>query len=150
MNTASGTQLIERYLSARQLRHFRGHHDDEYFFLVNAYHGRLHVHLQPGGPSGAAVQISITAERYYPAEQRARVERLVEQWNNTAPRITAAVFESSDPRLVGVRAERRYRAGDTDFGSFVDQAVQSAIDLFGRLRMLVAAPSEDTHLLDAG
>ena len=42
MNTASGTQLIERYLSARQLRHFRGHHDDEYFFLVNAYHGRLH------------------------------------------------------------------------------------------------------------
>ena len=150
MNTASGAQLIERYLRARQVRHFRGHHDDEYFFLVSGYHGRLHVHLQPCGPSGAAVQISITTERYYPAEQRARVESLVEQWNHTAPRITASVFESSDPRLVGVLAERRYRAGDTDFGPFVDQAVQSAIDLFGRLGVLVPSPSEETHLLDAG
>jgi hypothetical protein len=150
MNTATGTQLIESYLSTRQMRHFRGHHDDEYFFLVSAYHGRLHVHLRPCGPSGAAVQISITAERYYPAGQRSRVAALVEQWNDTAPRVTAAVFESSDPRLVGVLAERRYRAGDTQFGPFVDQAVQSAIDLFGRLRVLVASPSDDTHLLDAG
>jgi hypothetical protein len=150
MNTASGAQLIESYLRTRQMRHFCGHHDGEYFFLVNAYHGRLHVHLQPCGPSGAAVQISITAEHYYPAEQRSRVEDPIEQWNNTAPRITAAVFESSDPRLVGVLAERRFRAGDTEFGPFVDQAVQSAIDLFGRLRVLVPSQSQDTHLLDAG
>ncbi|NTY58809.1 hypothetical protein [Mycolicibacterium sphagni] len=150
MNTAIGAQLIESYLCTRQVRHFRGHHDDEYFFLVNAYHGRLHVHLRPCGPSGAAVQISITTERYYPAEQRTRVAALVEQWNDAAPRVAATVFESSDPRLIGVLAERRYRAGDTEFGPFVDQAIQSAIDLFGRLRALVVARSDDTHLLDAG
>jgi hypothetical protein len=45
--------LIEEYLRARGVRYFRGHHDDEYFFLVDfqsdfcldASHGRLHVHL---------------------------------------------------------------------------------------------------------
>lgn len=150
MNTATGIQLIESYLRTRQVRYFRGHHDDEYFFLVSAYHGRLHVHLQPCGPDNATVRISVTAERYYPAEQRARVADLVEQWNNADPQVTAAVFESSDPRLVGVTAERRYRSGRAEFGPFVDQAVQSAIDLFGRLRVLAASPSDDTHLLDAG
>ncbi|MBB3604349.1 hypothetical protein FHT40_004027 [Mycolicibacterium sp. BK556] len=150
MNTAAGTELIESYLRTRQVRCFRGHHDDEYFFLVSAYHGRLHVHLQPCGPDGAAVRISISAERYYPAAHRARVADFVDQWNDADPQVTAAVFESSDPRLVGVLAERRYRSGGAEFGTFVDQAVQSAIDLFGRLRALVASPSDSTHLLDAG
>jgi hypothetical protein len=146
MTIAAGTQLIESYLQTRQVRHFRGHHDGEFFFLVSAYHGRLHVHLHPNGPSGAAVKVSIVAERYYPAERRDRVAALVEQWNSADPEVTAAVFESSDPRLVGVLAERRYRAGDAEFGPFVDRVVQSAIDLFGRLQALVASP---THLLDA-
>ena len=149
MTTAIGAQLIESYLQTRQVRFFRGHHDDEFFFLVSAYHGRLHVHLQPCGPAGAAVRISVTGERYYPAEQRARVAALIEQWNGTDPMAAATVFESSDPRLVGVLAERRYRSGDADFCPFVDQVVQSALDLFGRLRALVASPSDDTHLLDA-
>ncbi|BBY61407.1 hypothetical protein [Mycolicibacterium sarraceniae] len=150
MTTATGARLIKSYLSTRQLRHFRGHHDDEYFFLVSANHGRLHVHLQPCGPSGAAVQVTITGERYYPAEQRCRVASLVDQWNDSAPRVSAAVFESCDPRLVGVLAERCYRGGDVEFGPSVDQAVQSAVDLFGRLRMLMASRSDDARLLDAG
>lgn len=150
MNTAIGTALIESYLRTRHVQCFRGHHDDEYFFLVNAYHGRLHVHLQPCGPDGAAVQISITAQRYYPADERDRVSALVQEWNATDPRVTAAVFASSDPGLVGVLAERRYRADDAEFGPFVDQAVQSAADLFGRLRALVTSPSDSTRLLDAG
>jgi hypothetical protein len=149
MTTANGAELIESYLRTRQVRYFRGHHHDEYFFLVSAYHGRLHVHLQPCGPGGPAVQISIIAERYYPADQRTRVAALAEQWNNADPRVHATVFESSDPRLVGVAAERRYRPGDDEFGPFVDQAVQSAIDLFGRIRALVASPSDGAHLLDA-
>ena len=73
MTTATGTRLIERYLHTRQVQYFRGHHDDEYFFLVNAYHGRLHVHLEPCGAGGTAVRVTITAERYYPAEQLDRV-----------------------------------------------------------------------------
>jgi hypothetical protein len=150
MNTAVGAELIETYLRTRQVSYFRGHHDDEFFFLVGAYHGRLHVHLQPCGPSGAAVRISITAERYYPAEQRNRVATFVEQWNSAEPPVTATLFESSDPRLVGVVAERRCRPGDTEFGPFVDQAVQSAINLFGRLSALVASPADGAHMLDAG
>jgi hypothetical protein len=132
------------------VRHYRGHHVDEYFFLVNAYHGRLHVHLQPCEPGGSAVQISITAERYYPADHRARLAALVEQWNRADSPVTATMFESSDPHLVGVVAQRRHHPGDTEFGPFVDQAVQSALDLFGRLRASVATPSGGTHLLDAG
>lgn len=147
MDTAIGADLIESYLQTRQVRYFRGHHQDEFFFLVNAYHGRLHVHLQP---SGAAVQISVTAERYYPADHRAALAALVDRWNDADRPATATMFTSSDPRLVGVVAEQRYRAEDGEFGPFVDRTVQSAIDLFGRLRTAVASSSDGTHLLDAG
>lgn len=147
MNTVIGAEVIEGYVNSRQLRHFCGHHDDEVFFLVNAYHGRLHVHLQP---TESAVQITITAERYYPADHRTGVAALVQQWNGTHTHATATVFPSSDARLVGVVAERRYRATDGNFGPFVDQAVQAAIDLFGRLGAAVPLPSDHTHLLDAG
>lgn len=147
MNTVIGAEVIEGYVNSRQLRHFCGHHDDEVFFLVNTYHGRLHVHLQP---SGSAIAITISAERYYPADHRAGVAALVQRWNGADTHATATVFPSSDPRLVGVVAERRYRAADGDFGPFVDQTVQSAIDLFGRLGAAVALSSDDTHLLDAG
>ncbi|WP_431232475.1 YbjN domain-containing protein [Mycolicibacterium psychrotolerans] len=147
MNTVIGAEVIEGYVNSRQLRHFCGHHDDEVFFLVNAYHGRLHVHLQP---SESSIQITITAERYYPADHRTGVAALVQKWNGTHTHATATVFPSSDPRLVGVVAERRYRATDGDFGPFVDQAVQAAIDLFGRLGAAVPLSSDHTHLLDAG
>ncbi|WP_208300471.1 hypothetical protein [Mycobacterium sp. DL592] len=152
MTIEFGAELIERYLRTRQVRYFRGHHDDEYFFLVNAYHGRLHVHLEPCGPDRRMVKISITAERYYPAAARATVAALASQWNASAPPVTATVFASSDPRLVGVVAARRFStAAGGDFGSVVDQSIQSAIDLFGRLKASVSsAPGGTTHLLDAG
>ncbi|WP_328355160.1 hypothetical protein OG976_24975 [Mycobacterium sp. NBC_00419] len=152
MTIEFGAELIERYLRTRQVRYFRGHHDDEFFFLVNAYHGRLHVHLEPCGPDRRMVKISITAERYYPAAARATVAALAAQWNRCDPPATAVVFASSDPRLVGVAAQRRYNGSvDTDFGAVVDDTIQSAIDLFGRLKASVsAAPGGTTHLLDAG
>lgn len=152
MTIEFGAELIERYLHTRQVRYFRGHHDDEYFFLVNAYHGRLHVHLEPCGPERRMVKISITAERYYPAVARAKVAALATQWNETIPPVAATVFASSDPRLVGVVAERRYStAAGVDFGTVVDQSIQSAIDLFGRLKASVGAtPNGTSHLLDAG
>jgi len=149
MNTANGivgAELIKSYLQSRQMQYFCGHHDDEFFFLVNTYHGRLHVHLQP---RDSAVYISITAERYYPADRRAGVAAFAQQWNDTDPQAAASVFSSCDPRLVGVVAERRYHAGDGEIGPVIDQTVQSAIDLFGRLRAAVAS-SDDAHLRDAG
>ena len=146
MNTARGTQLIESYMQGRQRRFFRGHHDDEFFFLVSAYHGRLHVHMQA---SGSDVDITVTAEHYFPAARRAAVAALVQQWNDADLPAVATVSASCDPQRIGVVAERRYRAVDGDFGRFVDQTVQSAIDLFGRLRA-VSAPSSASDLRDAG
>lgn len=153
MTTEMGVDLIESYLSARGVRYFRGHHDDEFFFLVNAYHGRLHVHLEPSGPGGESVTIRVTAERYYPADERARVASLADRWNENHPRAGATVFASSDPRLVGVAVERRYRSADADFGAFADETIQSAIDLFGRLGLAVGQGrpgATDQRLLDAG
>ncbi len=150
MTTAIGTELIEGYLRTRQVQYFRGHHDDEFFFLVSTYHGRLHVHLQPCGPAAKSVKISVTAERYYPIDQRERVAALAEQWNSTDPRAGALVFESSDPGLVGVVAESRFRTGDIEFGVFADQTIQSAVELFGRMKASVGSAAGGGRLLDAG
>lgn len=151
MTIESGAELIERYLRTRHVRHFRGHHDDEFFFLVNAYHGRLHVHLEPCGADREMVKITATAERYYPASSGTRVAALAAQWNQAEPPARATVFKSSDPRLVGVAAESRYTdSADTDFGTFVDATIQSAIDLFGRMKASVKAQPDGEHLLDAG
>ena len=151
MTIDSGAELIERYLRSRQVRYFRGHHDDEFFFLVNAYHGRLHVHLEPCGADREMVKVSVTAERYYPATSRAAVAALAAQWNQASPPARAVVFQSSDPRLVGVAAKSRYSASEsTDFGMFVDATIQSSIDLFGRMKASVRAQPDGEHLLDAG
>lgn len=151
MTTATGAELIEGYLRTRQVQHFRGHHDGEFFFLLNTFHGRLHVHLEPCGPEARTVKISVSAARYYSVAQRRRVTALAEQWNQTCPRAVATVFASSDPRLVGVVAESRYREGDLEFGVFVDQAIQSAIELFGRMKASVATvPTGGRERSDAG
>ncbi|MGY4708532.1 hypothetical protein ACXDF8_03035 [Mycolicibacterium sp. CBM1] len=153
MTTATGAELIEGYLRARQVRYFRGHHDDEYFLMINAYPGRLHVHLKPCPRDATAARISVTAERYYPVTQWPRVTMLADRWNAAGPRAIATVVESSDPRLVGVLAESRYRSADagseSDFGVFVDETIQSAVDLFGRMSAL-GAQAHGQRLLDAG
>jgi hypothetical protein len=154
MTTELGPELIEGYLRTRRVQYFRGHHDEEYFFLINAYYGRLHVHLEACGPDRDAVKVSVTAPHYFPAEQRARVTAVAAQWNHTSPWAEAIVYASCDPRLVGVAAENRYSRTDTgDFAAFVDQTIQSAIELFGRMRVSVgpaSASTMDEALLDAG
>ena len=152
MTTEMGADLIESFLRTRHVRHFRGHHDDEFFFLVNAYHGRLHVHLEPSGPDREAVNIRVTAERYYPAGEQQAIAALADRWNQVHPASHAVVFSSCDPRLVGVAAESRYRNTDADFGDFVDQAIQAAVDLFGRLHLAVGRghSGDGQRLLDAG
>lgn len=154
MTTEMGADLIESYLRTRHVRYFRGHHDDEFFFLVNAYHGRLHVHFEPAGPDRESVTIRITAERYYPADERPTITALADRWNAAHPGSGAVVFSSCDPRLVGVAAESRYRSAGVgaDFGEFADQAIQAAVDLFGRLGLAIglAHPGGGQRLLDAG
>ncbi|MFN8088613.1 MAG: hypothetical protein U0R81_06490 [Mycobacterium sp.] len=146
-----GAALIEAYLSARQVRYFRGHHDDEFFFLINAYHGRLHVHLEVPATDREVITISIAEERYYPATLRGRLTGLVDEWNKATPWAKAALVASSDPNLLGIAAHNRYSRKIGDFTTVVDHTLQSAIELFGRVRKLLAAAGSDGNpLRDAG
>jgi len=144
---------IEDYLRARGVQYFRGHHDDEYFFLVDflvgAYRGRLNVHLRACDDDADAVLVAISPDRYYPAEKAEWLGTLADQWNAEEPAVRAMVHGSCDPHLVGVQARGRYRPADVAaLTGFVDAAVAAGIDLFGR--MAAAAVPASNNLRDAG
>ncbi len=148
-----GAELIENYLRTRRVRYFRGHHDDEFFFLINAHHGRLHIHLEVSGAYGDTIRIGVAAERYFPVQLRGRLAALTDAWNRASPWAKAVVVKSSDPTLIAVAAENSYSSADgADFAAAVDQTIQSAIELFGRTRVsagLVPSGPADHPLLDA-
>jgi hypothetical protein len=149
-------RLIEDYLRTRGVRYFRGHHDDEYFYLVDfvvgAYRGRLNVHLEAGGADRDTVLISITPDRFFPAERREDLDGLVARWNAGAPPLEAVVHPSSDPRLVGAMAHGCHRPADAAaLGEYVDAAVGSAIELFGAMPDPAAGARQTPDTLrDAG
>lgn len=149
-------RLIEDYLRARGVRYFRGHHDDEYFYLVDfvggASRGRLNVHLEVGGAARDAVLVNITPDRYYPASLREHLNGLLSRWNSGASPLEAVTHDSSDPLLMGVTAHGRCQAGAaTDLAGFVDAAVGSAIELFGAMPDPAAGTRRTTGVLrDAG
>ena len=144
---------IEDYLRARGVQYFRGHHDDEYFFLVDflagAYRGRLNVHLRACDGESDAVLLTISPDRYYPAEKADWLSTLAERWNAEDPPVRAVVHGSCDPHLVGVQARSRNRPADVaELTGFVDAAVAAGIDLFSK--MSAAAIPASNNLRDAG
>lgn len=147
-------ELIEEYLRSRGVRYFRGHRDDEYFYIVEASthgpaHTRLYVHLDVCGADRAAVQISIAPDRYYPAGHSDRIGQALSRWNGECHRVGAMPQESSDPSLVGVAAGSRYHASDPgEFSTFVEGAEAAAAELFASLGELI--PPVSTNLRDAG
>lgn len=147
-------RLIEDYLRTRGVRYFRGHHDDEYFylvdFLVGAYRGRLNVHLEVAGTDRDTVLVTVTADRYYPAERREALDGLVDRWNSAHPPVQAVVHASCDPRLVGVTAGGRSQPADAaTLTEFVDAAVAASIELFGAMAGL-GGSAQHGILRDAG
>lgn len=148
--------LIEQYLRSRGVRYFRGHHDDEFFylvdFLVDAHRGRLNVHLEVCGPGRDAVRVSVSPDRFYPADRRAGLTAVAARWNAGDPCVLAVVHESSDPALVGVSAGGVRRPGDlAGLTDFVDRAVAASVEVFALMRD-VAPPQSQTGgmLRDAG
>lgn len=144
---------IEEYLRARGVRYFRGHHDDEYFyfvdFLTGTDRGRLDVHLEAGAADPETLLVTISPDRYYPAEKAVRLGALAGEWNAGGPVVEAVVHGSSDPRLVGLHARSSTRvSGAAELGEFVDAAVTAGIDLFGRIA--AEMPSSNAVLRDAG
>lgn len=147
-------RLIEDYLRSRGVQYFRGHHDDEYFFLVDhlagASRGRLNVHVEVCAADPDAVLVTISPDRYYPTERSAWLGALADRWNAGDPAVRAVVHGSCDPSLVGVRALGRHRPTDADgLNDFVDAAVAAGIDLFGQLADAAAVASNPV-LRDAG
>ena len=147
-------RLIEGYLCARGVRYFRGHHDDEYFFLVDlvagASSGRLNIHLEECEADAGAVLVTISPERYYPSEKADWLGVLTGRWNAEHPVVEAVVHGSCDPRLVGVQARGRHRPADlAGLTTFVDAAVAGGIELFGRMAG-AAMPAPNPVLRDVG
>lgn len=145
---------IEDYLRARSAPYFRGHHDDEYFFFVDyvagAYRGRLNVHIEACGAESGEVLVTISPDRYYPAERAQWLGMLADRWNAAGPAAQAVVHGSCDPGLVGVQARSSHRPADlAALTGFVEAAVGAGVELFGRITS-ADMPAAETGLRDAG
>lgn len=141
---------IEDCLRARGVRYFRGHQDDEFFFLMDfvagAQRGRLNVHL---GVDDDAVVVSISPDRYFPAENLDSLNRVVHRWNAGRQVVDAVVHGSCDPQLVSVAALGRH--GSTDVATlteFLDEALEAAVELFEEVASATAPAG--AVLRDAG
>ena len=148
--------LIKDYLRAKSVRYFRGHRDEEYFFLVDfpvdAVHGRLHVHLAVSPLLRDTIQISITPDRYYPADTRDRLSGLAARWTADGEGAEAIVHDSCDPSLVGVSVEDFFRPiSAAGLAGFVDQTIASAIELFEQVTVETLPSRRANDMLrDAG
>lgn len=142
-------ELIEEYLRTRGVRYFRGHHDDEYFYLVRASAGRLYVHLEVSGTDRETLQISIIPDHYFPAALAERLQDAVARWNAEGREVGALVQASSDPNLVGIAAGGRCRGTDVrELAAFIDGSLAAALELFGSIDT-IGGPTAP-RLRDAG
>lgn len=153
------SELIEDCLRARGVRFFHGHHEREYFFLVDYLDhtearpriGKLHVHLDGGAAAGDRITVTVTPDRYFPAAGRDRLSDLAQQWGAGGGAAMATVHRSSDPGLVGVVASNAGRPADVAaLAVLVDRTVAAAVDLFGRMQRTVGHAAPQTGLRDAG
>lgn len=158
------SDLIADCLRAKGVRYFHGHHDWEYFFLldyldrpgaghsatnsaVGFRHGKLHVHLDRGGAPGE-ITVTVTPDRYYPAVNREHLMDVAERWA-AGGHGRATVHPSSDPHLVGAVVQATGRPVTVaELTALVDCTVAAALDLFGRMRRVTA--NSGPELRDAG
>jgi hypothetical protein len=130
-------ELTERYLRSRGIRHFRGQHDGECFFVSNAGGRRLHVHLGISRWRSEVFTIRVAPASFFPAADGAHLARLADAWNQQRSEVIAIVHGSSDPQRIGVFARSSRRIRDRipfeEFARYVDRAVAAAIDFFAEL-----------------
>lgn len=153
------SDLIAECLRAKGVRYFHGHHDHEYFFLLDYLdqqatdhsatfrHGKLHVHVDQSGVPGE-ITVTVTPDRYYPAASRAPLTEMAQCWS-AGGMGTATVHSSSDPHVVGVAVRAVGRPTTAaELTALVDCTVAAALDLFGRMRRAASRPKQS--LRDAG
>lgn len=145
------TNLIERYLCTRGQRYFRGQHDAEFFFVLNARPRRLHVHLEISLAHPDVFNLRVAPACFFPTADHARLAQLADVWNAQQHGVTAIVHGSSDPHRVGVTGySSRLISGPIrfeDFAAFVDRSIDAAIGLFGRLQPVAELPHTAEPLL---
>jgi hypothetical protein len=139
------TNLIERYLSTSGLRFLRGEHDGEYFCVVDAGAGRLHVHLE-GSPSfDDMLSVSVSPGRFFGGADRVWLTRFADAWNQKTRGVTAIVRGSDDSERIGLVARRSQWIPEgiafERFASFVDRTIAEAVDLFAEAAVVVELAS---------
>ncbi len=153
------SELIEDCLRARGVRFFHGHHEREYFFLLDYLDhteaqpriGKLHVHLDGGAATGDRITVTVTPDRYLPAAGRHRLSDLARRWGAGGGAAIATAHPSSDPDLVGVVASNCGRPADVAaLAALVDSTVSAALDLFEQMQRTVGHAAPQTGLRDAG
>ena len=144
-------ELTERYLRSRGIRHFRGQHDRECFFVSNAGGRRLHVHLGVSRWRSDVFTIRVAPACFFPATDSAHLAQLAETWNHQNPEVTAIVHGSSDPHRIGVFARSSQRVRDRilfeEFACYVDRAIAAAIDFFTELAPVAGSTSRAQPLV---
>lgn len=152
-----GADVIDRYLLARGRRHFRGHHQGEYFFILSVGPERLHVHFEVSPADLDTVTVRITPAYFFPAADRTRLLAVTERWNREKRQTTAMVFESCDQSRVGVAAENSLSMARTmpfeEFAAAADNTIRSAVELFAEITPgaeLTPVRPLGTWLRDAG
>lgn len=145
------TNLIERYLSTSGLRFLRGEHDGEYFCVVDADSGRLHVHLEVSPSFGDMLSVSVSPGRFFPATDRAWLTHFADTWNRKNRGVTAIVRGSADSERIGLTARRSQWIPEgiafERFASFVDRTIAEAVDLFAEAAVVVELSSTTQPML---
>jgi hypothetical protein len=147
--------LIEGYMSTCGLRYLRGEHDGEYFCVVNADGGRLHVHLEMSPSFDDVLIVSVSPGRFIPVADRPWLTHFADTWNRRDRVVTALLHISSNPQRIGIVARRsqwiREGISSGNFASFVDGTIKAAIDLFAEMDRVVEVPSTAQPVMrDAG
>lgn len=152
------SEIIADCLRAKGVRYFHGHHDREYFFLLDFLDhrsgrpGKLHVHLDQGGRGGDEITVTVTPDRYYPIAAWDRLTELARLWSAAPAGADVRLLPSSDPDLVGVLIATTGRpVRVADLIAQVDTTVAAALDLFARMNKVDPAGAADgLGLRDAG
>lgn len=142
------TQLIERYLSSRDLRFYRSNDGDEYLVLFSTEHGKLHVTMRLSGPRQHVFVISVTPATNYPVAQRVRLMEVINDWNRDSWLPKAFVRQTSLPDQVGVVGEQSVWLPQgihfEALAEIIDATTTCAGDLFEKIISAMSLPSAST------
>jgi Putative bacterial sensory transduction regulator len=141
-------QLIERYLDSRDLRFYRDHDGKGFLVLLSTKHGKLQVNLRTSGKRGDVLVISVSPAMHYPAAERSRLMKVVNDWNRDTHWPKAFVRKTSQPNRIGVVGETSFPLSKgihfEAVAEFIGYTTRCAPDLFDKIAEAISLPSTET------